>query len=302
VTLSKGYAASAATFSGAVGSSASITLPSFTQMTVAAWVRPLSAGNSSFPRILSFVNDGIQFLLDFSGGTPTIGFQAASKGSWRGSGTALPALGTWMHVAVAYDANSIAPPIFYLNGSLLSTVTATGGSGTFTTAGVATIGNRASDGLRGFNGSIDQLLIYNRLLSPAEISGLAALPATQTFAQWLAAAGLSPGSSNQDSDNDGMPDLLEYLFASSPTQPSLSPVTLNLQGGNQEFFFPVAQNTEGVSVVVETSTTLQSGDWAPVPSGNVSLWRVFGGNAEYRAVMPVDSSPQHFFRLRLSSP
>jgi hypothetical protein len=298
-TLAKGYAGSAATFTGTVGSSASITLPSLTQLTVAAWVRPLSAGNSSFPRILSFVNDGVQFLFDFTGGTPeTIGFQAAGKGSWRGAGTALPALGTWMHVAVSYDASSASAPTFYLNGAALSTVSAAGGTGTFTTAGVATIGNRASDGLRGFDGSIDQLLIYNRVLSPAEIGGLAALPATHTYAQWLASAGLADGGATQDSDRDGLPDFLEYLFASNPNQSSVSPTAVDLEGANQEFFFPVSQDAEGVNVTVESSPNLS--DWTSVPASDVSPWRVSAGFTEYRAVVPAGSSSQ-FFRLRLDA-
>jgi len=173
-TLSTGIFSNATTFTGNTGSMATVTIPSLSQYTIAGWIKMAGNGNSQFPRIVSLANDSVQFFIDLSSSnTQNLGFQASGVDSWRSTAKILPALGTWMHVAVTYDGTT---PTFYLNGSALTTLSPSSASGTYATGGLAAIGNRSSDGLRGFDGSIENFEIYNRILSPTEIADLAIAP------------------------------------------------------------------------------------------------------------------------------
>jgi hypothetical protein len=306
VTLGPGYSGSAAVFTGGTTSMATMTLPALGKFTIAAWVRPVAAGNSTTPRIMSLGNDAVQFFLDYTNpAAPTIGFQAGCTGSWRSSGATLPALGNWMHVAVTYDntdeTTAPTPPIFYLNGVQYAAVQSGSSYGTLITGGTAAIGNRTVDGMRAFSGSIDQLQVYNQVLDAAEILGLASIPQTETFAQWMSSYGLSGTNPTGSADQDGVPDLLKYALGATPSKFSSTPVQLQIASGNFQIFFPVANNAQGVTVYVDSSTTLSPSSWTPLPSPDVESWENLGSTTEYRALVPGISSPQ-FFRVRVTSP
>lgn len=90
--------------------------------------------------------------------------------------------GTWTHVAIAYNSGSPTNvPVFYINGTPRSVIDvstgpyAPGNTALNDSAADLYIGNRA-DGARPFGGRIDDLRIYNRLLTAAEAYGLATLP------------------------------------------------------------------------------------------------------------------------------
>lgn len=85
--------------------------------------------------------------------------------------------GSWYHVAAVYDNGDMK---LYLNGQLADTGTFTDDTGTTTPDGDLCIGARAYDGIRDgyFNGSIDDVRIYNNALSQAEVAALVPEPAT----------------------------------------------------------------------------------------------------------------------------
>jgi hypothetical protein len=79
-------------------------------------------------------------------------------------GTSPPALHTWTHIAVTYDGSV---QVFYVNGVQVGSVA---GSGAITVSnGALRIGGDASSTGEFFTGMIDEVRVYNRALSPAEI-------------------------------------------------------------------------------------------------------------------------------------
>ena len=80
-------------------------------------------------------------------------------------GVALPALNTWTHVTGTFDGSTLK---FYINGSLAASQAYSGGAVSHSTADL-TIGS-GSGGSFVWNGHVDELGIYNRALTLAEVS------------------------------------------------------------------------------------------------------------------------------------
>jgi chitodextrinase len=148
-------------------------------MTVMAWIRPNSAGGGGgLGRIIdkgnSTSNNGWWFT--FVNPT-TIRLQVATFGTpvlIRDS-TSVVAMSTWQHVAATWDGSKNGTGIhIYVNGVLTdgTTQNATGTAQSDAALTLA-IGNRASDGARGFDGLIDDVRIYNAVLSATQIQTIA---------------------------------------------------------------------------------------------------------------------------------
>jgi len=174
--FTNGYFSNALQCNGTT-SRATYTAQDTNQVTVAAWVRADAQGNSQFPRILDA--PAYRFFFRFgSSDVNSVGF--ATEDGVNGdfdSGGGTISLGSWYHVAVSYDRSNLANlPIFYVNGARRTTVALTMPSGAAPPlTGTAYIGNRAALD-RAWSGPIDDLRIYNRLLSDAEVLALASLP------------------------------------------------------------------------------------------------------------------------------
>lgn len=95
---------------------------------------------------------------------------AGATAIWRGS-TPLTDLQAWYHVAVVYnDTASGNAPVFYINGKLDTTTTVQAAAGT---EGVDASGDLkiGTDGFGRYNNiTVDDMQIYNRLLTAAEIN------------------------------------------------------------------------------------------------------------------------------------
>ncbi len=86
--------------------------------------------------------------------------------------------GQWHHVAVTHDAGALISAVtFYLDGKV-DAQSGTGGGGLIDTAnGTVVIGNSGHNtGTFGFDGAIDEVRIYDHVLSAAEIKSLASRP------------------------------------------------------------------------------------------------------------------------------
>ena len=130
--------------------------------TICAWMHPLSLGQSSAGRIIS--NNKTVILIATAS---TLKF--ISDGTTQStSGSGITFIGKWNHVCV--NRNSSGTANFYVNGLLSGTANQSSGTPVAGTANV-TIGNIPGGG-RAWDGSLDDVRIYNRALSATEIRQL----------------------------------------------------------------------------------------------------------------------------------
>src|SRR3989344_1234060 len=133
--------------------------------TFSAWVYARSFGGSNNGRIISngrtelnVVSTNSRFRLTSDGGTTEI-FSANSAVS----------LNTWIHIAATRDASGVAN--IYVNGAISGTANQSSGSPVNGTSNVA-VGRRIASSNQEFDGSIDDVRIYNRALSAQEVKQL----------------------------------------------------------------------------------------------------------------------------------
>jgi hypothetical protein len=163
-----------------VGSPAALT--NLARYTIAAWIKPRTFGEANLGRILNKRSSaGWSLFLNSQGSMFLRQTFSVTEGAWSTPANSV-AFGTWQHVAVAYD-GSLATnrPAFYLNGKLVITTvnTAPAGSRSSDAATPLTIGNTAALS-RTFDGAIDDVRIYSRILTATEIGGLATVVPTGT--------------------------------------------------------------------------------------------------------------------------
>lgn len=144
-----------------VPNSASLSLS--TGVTLEAWVNP-TAVSSAGRDVIHKGNDYYLMATTESGSLPAGGGTFAGESSpTQTLGTTPLALNTWAHLAMTYDGVTLR---FYVNGTQVS---ARARSGTISMSGnPVTIGSNPVFG-QFFQGMIDEVRIYNRPLSAAEI-------------------------------------------------------------------------------------------------------------------------------------
>jgi hypothetical protein len=137
-------------------------------LTISAWINPTHQGDS-YQRIVDRVYNG-QFAFYIRGG----GSDKYLGGSLKTSGTSFDSsiatciynVNTWQHVVMSYNGTGAS---FYINGAYCGSGVATGSLSSSTSNIV--IGQ--SVGATGnFNGSIDDVQIYNRSLTSQEVLGI----------------------------------------------------------------------------------------------------------------------------------
>ncbi|KND48704.1 MAG: putative glucanase [Parcubacteria bacterium C7867-003] len=157
-------------------------LTSLTGLTVSAWVNPRGSGGngSGAGTIVSkrgVVGSSARFRLMMGSDGTSLQFNSAYStvgGSWKTPTGSLP-LNSWHHVVLTYtheDVNSI--PKIYINGVLQTLTTLTTPSGTaISDDDIIYIGSRGINATSGvFDGTIDQVRIYEREISSGEVTNL----------------------------------------------------------------------------------------------------------------------------------
>jgi hypothetical protein len=158
-------------------------LTDLARFTVSAWIKPRGFGEVNLGRIVNKRNPaGTAGWTLFLTGKGSALFRQAFNVAGGGWITPINSvtLNTWQHVAVTYDSASTANrPIFYINGKLVTTSVADSPSGSKNSdsATPLSIGNTSTLD-RTFNGAIDDVRIYNRILGATEIEALAAVMPT----------------------------------------------------------------------------------------------------------------------------
>ena len=147
------------------------------KLTVMGWVRwniSPAAGNNWANVVTNNSNtasDVGQFWLQHSTGNGFYEFAVqTSSGRSYIIGNVAPLQGQWQHVAGVYDGATLK---IYVNGQLAGSVAKTGNIVARTNAMRLNIGRWAfnSNNFRGFNGSIDEVRIYNVALTDVEVAG-----------------------------------------------------------------------------------------------------------------------------------
>ncbi|TVR47650.1 MAG: hypothetical protein EA425_15550 [Puniceicoccaceae bacterium] len=179
--VDQGLVGRAAYFDG-VSSKISFSAPQLTRMTLAAWARAESAGNSIFPRIINLPNYLLYYGQQFGGedaNDDTLKFFAEKTnqdGVWYS-----PPKGVrrhaWTHTAATYD--STVPggfPRLYLDGEPQVVGVQVNPTGVQrSSAGTGYLGENG-EGTRAWHGTLDEVRIYDRELTPTEIALLLLQP------------------------------------------------------------------------------------------------------------------------------
>jgi hypothetical protein len=128
-------------------------------LTIGAWIYPRTFGGGSQGRILS--NSKTMFYVDDT--NDNLGF-SNDNSTYVNSASNSIYVNTWQHVMVTR--NSSGSVNFYVNGDISGARNQN--AGTLSTGSVMHIGNNPSLN-RGFNGIIDNVVIWNRVLSVNEV-------------------------------------------------------------------------------------------------------------------------------------
>jgi hypothetical protein len=131
-------------------------------ITVCAWMYPRGWGGGNVGRIID--NSQFYFL------TNSAGYLASRNNTGAtavNSGAGSITLGKWYHACLSRTSAGI--DNFYINGSLSGAANQNGGTNTASGAAFVTIGNLGGSSTRGFDGTLDDMRVYNRVLSAVEI-------------------------------------------------------------------------------------------------------------------------------------
>jgi glucose/arabinose dehydrogenase/PKD repeat protein len=144
-----------------IADSASLDLS--TGMTLEAWVNPSSLGSAWRTVAFKQATAGMVYALyaDNGGGRPT--GQVDIGGEQNAIGTAQLPAGTWSHVATTYDGGTLR---LYVNGTQVASKAQTGAIPA--SSSPLQLGGNSIWG-EYFGGLLDEVRVYNRALSPAEI-------------------------------------------------------------------------------------------------------------------------------------
>ena len=158
-------------------------LSNLSKMTISVWVKPNSLGGSngiSNERILtksSLTAKRFGFHINPEGGVGFLFGFSGSVGSWKTAPNTV-SLNTWHHIVVTYDSSSlINVPIIYIDGVVQNVTEFIKPVGVpVTDNSILFIGdNPNADGsisTKAYNGTLDQLRIYNRMLSSTEVQNI----------------------------------------------------------------------------------------------------------------------------------
>lgn len=155
-------------------------LDNMSTFTYSAWIYPTGYGGGSKGRIIQKGNNvsGGKFLyytnVDVNAPSIALWVQWTTYGKWYSPATPF-ALNTWNHIAATYDTSATTNnAIIYINGTSVS-LTSTAPTGTITSDAAASlaIGNESTVFSRAFQGIIDEVAVWNSILTANEISILA---------------------------------------------------------------------------------------------------------------------------------
>ena len=271
--------------------------------TVAAWVKTTSTNSQAI------VGWGVRsagakwsFILNGSGNLR----QEVESG--YALGTASVNNGQWHHVAVTFATDgspNVTDVKFYVDGQPDALSGQSSRVINTLNGGDLMIGSDNQD--RFFEGTLDEVRLYNRALSASEVSSLYAATNQAAQAWHRRYLGNAPENWSADDDGDGAPRLVEYALGAQPQindakafypKPEISTNRLQLH-------FPRrAANTHELNYTVQVSPDLT--DWTTLNAtlaGTAPLPQQPGfEEAIYQANVSLTNYPRLWMRLRVSLP
>ena len=235
-------------------------------ITIAAWVRPAAAGTQYLVRkATNSSTNGYELSLASSGKAFVRFNQKASGDLFRiNSTTSYPTDGnTWMHLAATYDGSTMH---LYVDGVEEASLT---GPSSITTNDLALTIGAETDGTRLFTGALDDVYLYGRALSPAEIAALADVaPATAPGAPTAVSAIAGDASATVTwtaPASDGGSAITDYRITPDDGAP-LAPVSV----GSDATSFEVSGLTNGTAYTF-TVAALNSVDYGPESDASAAV-------------------------------
>jgi hypothetical protein len=159
-----------------VNTGSGATLDDLREMTISAWIRPNTLGEGSLGRIVqkgAGVAAGFRFLLQANNAL-SFAVDYTTTDLARATASRVFTFGVWTHVLVTWTGSATATNVrIYVNGVETRYGTTQNGAGTRTSDAASSlyIGNERY-GTGTFDGSIDDVRVYNRVLSASEITAV----------------------------------------------------------------------------------------------------------------------------------
>lgn len=157
-----------------------------------------------------------------------------------------------------------------------------------------------------------------------DLDAVSAISSKITYQEWPQLEMLDPSQRGpaDDPDGDGIPNLLEYAFASLPWQAgSASTPALEIVGNTVEFRFRRDERLTDLTYEVQISESLEAAGWTTIASGSAGapLVAVGGHSREISETaaagvtgigvvrevrvkdsFPADGNPKRFFRVKIT--
>ncbi len=159
---------------------------------------------------------------------------------------------------------------------------------------------------RYFEGVIDEVRIYRRALSDAEVAALAAATNQSAAAWYRRYYGDTPVNWTGDSDGDGFSQMVKYALGGNPRLPDTPlRVQARIVGDRLQVIYPrLVQGTTELTYEVDGSTDLRS--WTPLAGAQVGVTPVsdLPGYewATFEPAAPISANAAQFIRIRSAFP
>jgi len=173
-------------------------------ISISSWVRPTAAGEDNFGRIIDISSQHAVYLA--SNGKVTFQYSFANTAGLWETDVAVFNYGSpvWKHISVTYTGIVENDPIIYVDGAAVAIVKSVQPVGVRVaiTGDGAFIGNRSA-GDRTFAGKIAEVVVFNQILSAADISSIYLAQSDYWIPPYFAAKGFASGNGFINAGNTG---------------------------------------------------------------------------------------------------
>lgn len=268
-----------------------------TRPTMVSWGASNSSDSSVTGRRFDInLNHTAGFKLRAEFNSSGIDFTTPNRNDLRGAG--------WVHCAIVVpEGATVSQVAAYIDG-VAATGSATAGNTAVNSAdtNIVTLGSMADGSAnRTLAGKLDDVRIYPRALSAAEIAALASQDSNgNAQSQWYFrySGNALPGTAEwtADTDGDGYNNRLEYALGGNPTSADTN-IAPRLEGLEQFTFNRRQVGIFPAAYVPETSIDLV--DWEPLGSPTAVPHPELSGFDSVTVPLPISSDPSRFVRLRV---